>query len=357
MATEPVREQPTAEVEHFTEPYSPSWLDRLITWIEHLPGPVWLFYAALPLGFTLLFHLLSWQSGILAPGKLDLELINATLIPIYFLALMHYLNSVARRALEAFRPALEINQAEYERLRFELTTVPAKVGRAGIGVGIVLTILQVLADPAGYHLSDPKAIYIPIFLIIVTAFLLTTLVMYIYRTIRQLGLVNQLHRQATRINLFQLAPVHAFSALTARTGTGLILFSVYLVVVNTAAGIDLASLGLVVVIGLLGVVCFILPLNGMHGRLVAEKGYLMAEVNQRLEEMVSKLYRRVDADNLERMDDLNKAIASLAQVRDVQARFSTWPWEPGTLRGFLSALILPIMLWLIITILGQIIGF
>ena len=28
-------------------PYPPSWVDRLIDWVERRPGPAWLFYAGL----------------------------------------------------------------------------------------------------------------------------------------------------------------------------------------------------------------------------------------------------------------------------------------------------------------------
>jgi hypothetical protein len=33
--------------------------------------------------------------------------------------------------------------------------------------------------------------------------------------------------------------------------------------------------------------------------------------------------------------------------------FSTWPWRPETLRGFLSAVALPIVIWVITLYLGR----
>jgi hypothetical protein len=35
-------------------------------------------------------------------------------------------------------------------------------------------------------------------------------------------------------------------------------------------------------------------------------------------------------------------------------RASTWPWAPETLRGFVTALVLPIALWLVYRFLDQV---
>ncbi|MGH2537351.1 MAG: hypothetical protein ACRDHL_08165 [Candidatus Promineifilaceae bacterium] len=223
--------------------------------------------------------------------------------------------------------------------------------------GLALTLLEVLSDPAGFQLPDPAAFHVPVFLIVATAFLVTTLGLYAYRTMHQLRLVNRLHRQATRINLLQPAPIHAFSALTARTGGGLILFSLYLVALNATQGLDAGSIGAIVLTVLLGGASFILPLLGMHERLVAEKGRLLAEANRRLEAIFAELYGRVDADDLESMAEVNDAMASLVLGRDLLAKLSTWPWQAGTLRGFISAAVLPILLWLAIATLERVFGF
>jgi hypothetical protein len=55
----------------------------------------------------------------------------------------------------------------------------------------------------------------------------------------------------------------------------------------------------------------------------------------------------VDADDLARMDGLNKALASLVVERDLLARLPTWPWQPGTLGAFATAIVLPVALFLV----------
>ncbi len=53
------------------------------------------------------------------------------------------------------------------------------------------------------------------------------------------------------------------------------------------------------------------------------------------------------------METLGKSIAALWRERDIIAKLPTWPWSTGTLRGFVSALLLPITLFLIQRLLGD----
>lgn len=53
------------------------------------------------------------------------------------------------------------------------------------------------------------------------------------------------------------------------------------------------------------------------------------------------------------MDALNKGLASLLQVREFTAKLSTWPWETSTLRAVLSAFALPIVLFVLTTVIER----
>lgn len=64
----------------------------------------------------------------------------------------------------------------------------------------------------------------------------------------------------------------------------------------------------------------------------------------------------MDAVDLARGDALNKTLGSLLQQREVLAKLPTWPWSTGTIRGFGSALFLPILLFLVQRYLGQLLG-
>ena len=97
----------------------------------------------------------------------------------------------------------------------------------------------------------------------------------------------------------------------------------------------------------LAVLVFILPLGRIHRRLVEEKERINAENDQRLEQAFRTLHRRSDEGDWKDMGDFRHSIASLMDFRHEIKSISTWPWESATLRSFLTALLLPVALWLI----------
>ncbi len=69
-----------------------------------------------------------------------------------------------------------------------------------------------------------------------------------------------------------------------------------------------------------------------------------------------KVHAKADSGSLDGMDDLERLVAILVGERDVLKRLSTWPWQADTLRGFLSSIALPILVWIITNLLGRVIG-
>jgi hypothetical protein len=55
----------------------------------------------------------------------------------------------------------------------------------------------------------------------------------------------------------------------------------------------------------------------------------------------------VNANAHENIGDLETALKALTSERLLVRSISTWPWDPGTLRGFVSTLLVPIVLWLV----------
>jgi hypothetical protein len=62
----------------------------------------------------------------------------------------------------------------------------------------------------------------------------------------------------------------------------------------------------------------------------------------------------VDKEVLTDADKFNLQITSLSAEREVLARVSTWPWEPATLTGFLTTLVLPVLLWVVQRVLERV---
>jgi len=100
---------------------------------------------------------------------------------------------------------------------------------------------------------------------------------------------------------------------------------------------------------------FALPLRGMHDRLVAEKRRLQGEIGRRISTTLDQVQAAVDAEDLPAIEARNRALATLVASRDVVNRVPTWPWSSGALIGFASAILLPIVLFLVQRVLVQVV--
>src|SRR5262249_8377711 len=104
-------------------PYTPSWFDRFTDWVDRLSIPTAAFYVLLTAILLALHLVLRWEGALNSVYAFPLM---HTASAVYILVLMHYLDNVAARALERFRPLLSISDEDYERLRFRLTTLPSR---------------------------------------------------------------------------------------------------------------------------------------------------------------------------------------------------------------------------------------
>jgi hypothetical protein len=175
--------------------------------------------------------------------------------------------------------------------------------------------------------------------------------------VRQLRLVVRIHRDATRIDPFDRGPVYAFSRLTVVTGLAYVVIGYYGMAINGAfqAGnvVSLATLGSTFAIGL---ITFIVPLWGIHDRLVDEKALLLGEVERRLGHLGDEMYRRVDAGEFDGTKAVGDSIGGVNLLRERIARLPTWPWPPNLLRGFLSALLIPVIVYIASRLIGGQVG-
>jgi hypothetical protein len=98
---------------------------------------------------------------------------------------------------------------------------------------------------------------------------------------------------------------------------------------------------------LLAISAFVLPLWFVHRRLLAEKIRLIAEHNLRVKSTMDRLHQCLDQNKLDDVDHFSNALMGLGAEREVLSAIPTWPWRTGTVTGFISAIILPIVLFLV----------
>lgn len=328
-------------------PYPVSFIDRLMQAVKRLPLPFWLTYLLLFIAQGVFITLLAWLDGWLPVFTFS----PLTLIfPLWLwgpLAIMTHINSVSQQALSSFSPFLEVDQEKLEELRARFTTLPQRPvilsGLLWCAFYIPLTYTALLPTYVDFGIG-PLLSLVYIFQGLVSFFIGSAIY---YHSFHQLRLVNSTVKLARQFNIFRLDPVYAFSRVTSQIGISwmfMVSLTLMLFPIKMANGLVFTMLIMQVI---LAVAAFVLPLVFVNRRLTAEKRRLLTENNLRLETALAQLHRNLDERQLAEMERLNEALAGLKTEREVLNSIPTWPWRAGTLTGFVSALILPLALFVI----------
>lgn len=332
-----------------------SFVDRLVAVIARLPYGGWWLYVLLTILGGAWFTIVRWLTGAVPVGQIDLAVLTPVPFAFYAIALIQYLNAYAERAVRVFAPALGNDPERVEYWRRQLTTLPSRPTAAFAIIGLLVAGLVLIGTPPGIYELFSRDLVTTIVLtgwVVLLGFAATSLLLY--HTWHQLRAVGAVHAAATQIDSFRAAPLFAFSGLTARTGLGYLVMLYYTLAVNGQFSANMPTLLLLdVPFAALAVACFVLPLTGMHRRLSAAKGDLVAQVDTRTGGLTDELFRRIDEGGPAAIRELNDALSSLTIVHAAVVRLPTWPWSAGLFRGFLTAVLLPVALWLVTWILGN----
>lgn len=338
--------------------YSPSWVDHLSKWVNRLPGSSWVYYLGLGLLLFILQVLILWIGGIIPNGRIDpVQIFLAVAIP-YMLVLINYFNEHASKALSKMRSALKINDKEFEILKYKLKTLPALPTLLAGLVGLSCPFLLETITGEPYQIEAlqifPIAFYVFRVLYLILWWVFGTFLFHTIHQLRQIGIV---YTQYTRINLFRMKELYAFSNLTALMAGSMAFLPIGFLLVNpVTTWTDPVVFSSVVVIQIIALGTFIWPQIGIHRLLVTEKERLLEEANTRFEAMILELHQRVDKGKHEGSMDLSMTISSLQTELNTIEKIPTWPWQPETLRILITALALPLGLWFIQLILARVFG-
>lgn len=338
-------------------PYAPSWVDRFNAWVARLPGPGWLYYLGVGLALFLLQIVALWGERVYPVGTLiPSHTFIAGIIPL-LLALCLLLDNRAEEALRTLRPAMKASEEEYTRLRYELTTLPARPTLLAslTGVAFILLVNLLLGTSRGFDelTGFPFSRNIIYWMYVSSWWFIAA---FLYHTVHQLRTINLIYTKYTRVVLLRMRPLYALSSLTALTAAILAAITYGWIALNPNLSTEPISWAIVLPITVLALATFVWPLLGIHRLLVEEKGRLLDECSLRLEAAIAELHLRVDSRTLEGMDDLHKTIASLGIELDLLEGIPTWPWQPETVRLLITALALPLGLWFAQYVLQRVIG-
>jgi hypothetical protein len=334
---------------------STSWIDVILEGIRRLPVPEWLVYASLVTVGAALIHFAAWSSGELVRGQWSALHALLAFWAVFPLAFIDYLDRVAERAMARIRPSLPADDAEVERLRRSLTTMPAAQTLAAGAIGVGVLWFARVTTPGLFRAAQTTGLSEAMWLALLSLnFALVSCA--IYHTVRQLSLVSRVYAGIREVNLFHMDPLYAFSHLTAQSGAGWGL-AVYLSVLGfpqmLGSPVSAALAGMMLALAL---AAFIWPLWGIHVRIREAKNAFLGEAGRRAQAAVRRIYERQDHGDSESVSRLATPVATFLTIRDEVASLPTWPWGPGTLTGFLSALLLPIAIWGLQLLLSRVLG-
>ena len=334
-----------------------SWIEWLADLVDRAPVPRWLVYVTAFVTWSFVNVVVQWGLETPTFPSTTLSPIIGAVFAIVLLWAIQLLNDVAERALATLRPATNLDAAEVTTISADLRRTPPEWALLALPVGATIGLTSVLDGYQGWelHRGDPAVLWA--LTVIVSSAGMIMAFGFVIHTVHQLRLVDQIHRRIGSINLFGLEPLYAFARLTALTGVTLITVVVggwawvtLLIPSFELATSDYVAFGVLLAVA---VASFILPLLGLHARIEDERDRRLAEAHAALSTALAEVRRRIEAGDMDGAARINDAVAAANVGVQVVSRVSTWPWRPETLRGFLSAVFLPILLWLVITILGR----
>jgi hypothetical protein len=338
-------------------PYKPSWIDRFTDWVVESAVPEWVFYGGLGLVLILVQVLFLWvDGGLHAVELLPVIVFNAlalALLP----ALICLLDRQAVTALNSMRPTLEMTGVEFDDFQHKLSTMPSG---APLIVGLAMLVFAILMEqlwiaPVRFAALEQLPTFTIVFHILdkAPAFLFGA---FFYHTIRQLRLVNTIHSSYTRISLFNLGPLRAFSKLTASTAVGSVVGIYAWMLINPELLADPVSIGFVALITILAVAVFVWPLFGAHRLMEIEKARMLHDIDAHFEAVLSEFNQCLRDGDHSVVERLNPTISSLEIQHRRIAAIPTWPWRPDTARVVLSAIALPLIVTIFQLLLQQTFG-
>jgi len=337
-------------------PYPPSWLDRLTAWVDRLPLPAPAFYALASLAAIVLFVLNDGLSGHGLLYALHPFHIVLAVELVYVIALVHFLDREAGRALEGMKPLLTCDQAGYSALHYQLTTIPA---RATLWTGVVgafaAIVVERVAIPHAFAmliLPGAGRLVLEIWLVL-TWFAFGGLFLHTYH---QLRLISRIYTTHTRIDLDQYRPLFNFSRVSALTAIGLLVlpYAWY----ASVPGLIQEPIGILfgALFPVFAVIAFVGPLVGVHHLLVDAKEHALAENAQALKVARAELYHRATVHEITAASAIHDMLAALRSERTALEHVHTWPWQSDTLRSVVAVLVLPLVLWFIQWLFGRLLG-
>lgn len=354
-------------------PYQPSWPDRIVNRVRKLPVPAWLFYLGLAAVIALVETLVKWYDGTYPVGTVWLFHLALALPVPYSLAVRHYINDAAGLALDSSSATLNLDDSACLDLRYRLTNAPARstalLTLAAVLLAAMLALIVALpyGPTRGWSLALPayvKMMTSPVASvsdILLLVGIWAALGANLFWVIRLLRMVHEIYAQYAHVDIYRITSLYAFSGLTARVALCLLagLYAANLLY-SGANSPTLAMQAFRWAATLLGTAvaaaAFVWPLYGVHRILERQKGILLDENGEKIKSASEMMHQGVAIKKLDEMVPLKHAMDSLVAERGILQGLRTWPWQHETFRWMSTAVLLPVVVFVIQKLIAPLLG-
>lgn len=342
-----------------TRPLSPQRRSIVEALYQHLEGRAgagrW-FFPAVGIGSAVYLHLVGWLSGSIQQASIEPAVLILAFDGLYALWAVALLRNVTRRAFDSFSSVLQLSEPELAERRRGLLEFPRGRLAPLVALGSLLALAAGAAnvhelERAGW--SEPAAAPLIVALVFLNYATFPVCAYYSFQVLRG---VQRLHREVTSIDLWATRSLFAFSRLTMWVGLAWAFNQYVVLTIRSWTSVGAIDLGVAILALGVGAACFVLPLVGLHGRLVEEQATLLTEVDRRYELVGTELLGRIDGRHYGGGAELHETLAALGAIRATVLRLPTWPWPPELAQGFVSALVLPLIALTIAEVAAQAIG-
>jgi hypothetical protein len=292
----------------------------------------------------------------LSPGEFNFDLGTAALYLTPGLLLGIYVLKGAPRALEEYRPVLDVTDEAYADLKYRFVAIPSGLGTVFFLIGVAMGVGSGFSDMAVAPAVDYAFPQLRIGIWMIGS---GVACLFGYQVARQLRQIGAFYAIPDRIDPFNRRPLYGFSRYTATIGV--IAFIVILVSFADptayAAYSNAALIAYFSFFVVLTLLVFYLPLAGAHRRLLSEKDRLLQEVNSRIATILARIHSAAfEQQDYQDVGGMRTVLSALREEEQAIQALSTWPWRPGTLTSLLSALFLPVGLLLIREVITRLLG-
>lgn len=325
--------------------WRPSWFDALTAWVDAARRTrTWVYHAAWIVGSALLIVPLAidGEGSIHAIRPFHLVLAGTAAYMAFF---MHLTKRGFDASLQEIEHLVELGACEFARLRRRVTTTPAiptLVTSVAFAVVGTLLLMPLATRPELGLFATRWATVTHGTLLVVTSFVIGT---FVCRSIYRIAEMRRLHTQHLRVDIFHPEPLYSQTAVAARGGLTLILYTLAWIATVPGGLENVGFVALAMLVNIFAVALYVVPLLRLHALLVAAKRERIGAAYDQVRALSDRLHAAIGSNAAGAIDPLGKGLSALQTEIALLEAVPTWPWHPELSRVTVTAFLAPFLLW------------